>query len=101
MENPIDNNYNSEKPVESKRLVAALCAIFLGVFGVHKFILGYTTEGILCLVFYLVVVPTIAVITCGGGSIIYVIPIIEGVIYLTKTDEQFIETYQNSKKGWF
>jgi len=101
MENPIDNNYNSEKPVESKRLAAALCAIFLGVFGVHKFVLGYTTEGILCLVLYLVVVPTIAVFTCGVGSIFYILPTIEGVIYLTKSDEQFIETYQNSKKGWF
>lgn len=100
MENTIDDN-SSNKPVESKRVLAALCAIFVGVFGVHKFVLGYTTEGILCLVLYLVVAPTIAVLTCGGGSAIYIIPIIEGIIYLTKTDEQFIEIYQNNKRGWF
>jgi hypothetical protein len=29
------------------------------------------------------------------------IPIIEGIIYLTKSDEEFINTYQVNKKPWF
>jgi TM2 domain-containing membrane protein YozV len=62
----------------------------LGVFGIHKFILGYNTEGIIQLI--------IGVITCGAGS---VIGLIEGIIYLTKSDEEFVRTYIQNKKGWF
>jgi len=40
----------------------------------------------------------LGVITCGLTSII---SIIEGIIYLTKSDEEFVRTYIQSKKGWF
>lgn len=73
-----------------KKLVAGLCGILLGGFGVHKFILGYTTEGIIQIV--------ITFVTCGAGSIV---GLIEGIIYLTKSDEDFVRTYIQSKKGWF
>jgi TM2 domain-containing membrane protein YozV len=71
-----------------KKVAAGICAILVGGFGVHKFILGYTTEGIIQLVLGL----------CGIGSIL---GIIEGIIYLTKSDEEFVRTYIQSKKGWF
>jgi len=72
-----------------KKLVAGICGILVGGFGVHKFILGYTNEGIIQLVLGL----------CFGiGSII---GIIEGIIYLTKSDEEFVRTYIQNKKGWF
>lgn len=73
-----------------KKLVAGLCGILLGGFGVHKFILGYTTEGIIQIV--------ITFVTCGAGSIV---GLIEGIIYLTKSDEDFVRTYIQNKKGWF
>ncbi len=73
-----------------KKIVAGICAILVGGFGVHKFILGYTTEGVIQLV--------ITLLTCGAGSII---GIIEGIIYLTKSDEEFVRTYIQNKKGWF
>ena len=73
-----------------KKIVAGICGILVGGFGVHKFILGYTTEGIIQLV--------ITLLTCGAGSII---GIIEGIIYLTKSDEEFVRTYIQNKKGWF
>lgn len=73
-----------------KKIVAGICGILLGGFGVHKFILGYTTEGIIQLV--------ITLLTCGAGSII---GIVEGIIYLTKSDEEFVRTYIQNKKGWF
>lgn len=78
----------SEGKVESKRVVCGVCAILLGGLGVHKFILGYTTPGIIQLVLG----------CCGVGS---VIGIIEGIMYLMKTDEEFIKTYQVGKKEWF
>lgn len=73
-----------------KKLVAGICGILLGGFGVHKFILGYTTEGIIQIV--------ITIVTCGIGSLV---GLIEGIIYLTKSDEEFVRTYIQNKKGWF
>jgi TM2 domain-containing membrane protein YozV len=71
-----------------KKLPAGLCGILLGGFGVHKFILGYTNEGIIQLVLGV----------CGVG---WILGIIEGIIYLTKSDEEFVRTYIQNKKGWF
>ena len=73
-----------------KKIVAGICAILVGWLGVHKFVLGYTTEGIIQL--------RIGVVTCGASSIL---SIIEGIIYLTKSDEEFVRTYIQNKKGWF
>jgi TM2 domain-containing membrane protein YozV len=77
-------------PGADKKIVAGICGILLGAFGIHKFILGYTKEGIIQIV--------ISVCTCGIGSII---GLIEGIIYLTKSDEEFVQTYVQNKKGWF
>jgi TM2 domain-containing membrane protein YozV len=73
-----------------KKLTAGICGILIGSLGIHKFILGYTTEGIIQIV--------ISVVTCGIGG---VIGLIEGIIYLTKSDEEFVRTYIQNKKGWF
>jgi TM2 domain-containing membrane protein YozV len=73
-----------------KKIAAGICAIVLGWAGVHKFILGYTTEGIIQLV--------IGLLTCGLSNII---GIVEGIIYLTKSDEEFVRTYIQGRKGWF
>ena len=81
----------SEKiPGADKKVVAGICGILLGGFGVHKFILGYTKEGIIQIV--------ITICTCGVGGII---GFIEGIIYLTKSDEEFVNTYVTNKRGWF
>jgi TM2 domain-containing membrane protein YozV len=77
-----------------KKIVVGICAILLGSLGVHKFILGYTTEGVILLL--------VTVLTCGVASMVTgIIGIVEGVIYLTKSDEEFVRTYIQSKKGWF
>lgn len=76
---------------ESKRVLAGILAILLGPFGVHKFILGYTTQGIIIL--------ALSVLTCG--TVTSIIGLIEGIIYLTKSDEEFKYTYQVNKKEWF
>lgn len=75
-------------PGAEKKLVAGLLAILLGGFGVHKFYLGYTKEGVIQLLLSLV---------CVGG----IIGIIEGIIYLTKSDAEFVATYITGRKGWF
>ncbi|MGL4419262.1 MAG: TM2 domain-containing protein [Gemmataceae bacterium] len=77
----------SDRP-ESKRIVAGVCAILLGGLGIHKFLLGYTTTGIIQLI--------LGCFMIGG-----ILGLIEGIIYLTKSDEEFIEIYQVGKKEWF
>jgi TM2 domain-containing membrane protein YozV len=77
-----------------KKMAAGIVAILLGAFGVHKFMLGYTTEGIIMLV--------ITVVSCGILAMIpSIIGIIEGIMYLTKSDEEFVMTYIQGRKGWF
>ena len=77
-----------------KKILAGILAIVVGGLGIHKFVLGYTTEGVIMLL--------ISVLSCGILAIIpTVIGIIEGIMYLTKSDEDFVRTYIQSKKGWF
>jgi TM2 domain-containing membrane protein YozV len=78
----------------SKKIAAGICAILLGALGIHKFILGYTTEGLIMLL--------VTILTCGfGGAVMGIVGLVEGIIYLTKTDEEFLNTYIVEKKGWF
>lgn len=77
-----------------KKIAAGICGILLGALGVHKFILGYTQEGVIMLL--------VSLLTCGvGATVTGVIGLVEGIIYLTKTDEEFVSTYITGKKGWF
>ena len=84
--------------IKSKRTTAGIFAILLGEFGVHKFILGYTEEG-----FILLAVSIFGgIITCGGAFFVTaIIAVIEGIIYLTKTPEEFKRQYIDKKTGWF
>ncbi|MEX1382510.1 TM2 domain-containing protein [Lutibacter sp.] len=94
--NVIDENGNviPKSTEESKRVLAGILAILLGPFGVHKFILGYTTQGIILL--------AITIVTCGiGAAVTSIIGLIEGIIYLTKSDEEFVYMYQTNMKEWF
>jgi TM2 domain-containing membrane protein YozV len=84
-----EKGYPASQP-ENKKIVAGILAILIGSLGVHKFVLGYTKEGILQII--------LTFGTCGVGSIV---GLIEGIIYLTKSDDEFYETYQINKRGWF
>jgi TM2 domain-containing membrane protein YozV len=82
-------------------VAAGLLAIFLGGFGIHKFYLGFTGPG---LVFLLVNtigwVVTWAMLGLPNIAL-GIIALVEGIIYLTKTDEDFEQTYVVQKKQWF
>lgn len=83
---------------DNKKMLAGILAIILGALGIHKFILGYQKEGIIMLVITLV----IGFFTCGiGASAMGLVGLIEGIIYLTKSDEEFYNTYQVGRKPWF
>lgn len=87
--NQTSETWNQPKE-ENKKIVAGVCAILIGGLGIHKFILGYTKEGIIQII--------ISFVSCG---ILTLIPFIEGIIYLTKSDEDFYNTYQVGKRPWF
>ena len=77
-------------PGAEKKLLAGLLGIFLGWTGAHKFVLGYTKQGVIQLV--------VSLVTCG---LFGVVGLIEGIIYLTKSDAEFVATYITGRKGWF
>ncbi|MFD0051803.1 TM2 domain-containing protein [Actinomycetes bacterium NPDC127524] len=62
------------------KVAAGVLGILLGNFGVHKFYLGKIGMGILYLVFCWTGIPGI-------------IGLIEGIIYLCKSDEEFNAQY--------
>jgi len=78
----------------SNKIAAGICGILLGSLGIHKFILGYTGAGIIMLL--------VTILTCGiAGVVMHLIGLIEGIVYLTKSDEEFVRIYVDGRKEWF
>jgi TM2 domain-containing membrane protein YozV len=92
---PSMNQFNSvPKPDASKKIAAGICGILLGALGIHKFILGYKTEGLIMLL--------VTIFTCGFAGIIFgIIGFIEGILYLTKSDDEFVQKYVVNTRAWF
>jgi TM2 domain-containing membrane protein YozV len=86
----------------SKNKVAAgLLAILLGAIGVHKFYLGFTGPGLVFLLVNTVGFLITWVMLFVPNMVLGVIALVEGIIYLTKTDEEFEQQYVVQKKQWF
>ena len=81
---------------ENKKIAAGVLALLLGGLGAHKFYLGYTTQGILTLLIFLFG----WILFFIPWFIIWAISLAEGIIYLTKTDEDFHRDYVQNKKPW-
>lgn len=78
----------------NKKIAAGICGILLGALGIHKFILGYTKQGLIMLL--------VTLLTFGlAGFVMGIIGLIEGILYLTKSDEEFVRVYVQNKRGWF
>jgi len=90
-----------QKPHKDK-VAAGILGILLGGFGIHKFYLGYTSPGLIMLlcsiagwVLSCLMFPMVLPIAFG------VIGLIEGIIYLTKSDAEFDAIYVQGTKEWF
>ena len=81
---------------DKTKIAAGLLALFVGAVGGHKFYLGYTKEAIIMLLVSLIgsflIFPTV---------VMSIIGLVEGILYLTKSDEEFASIYVDNKKGWF
>jgi TM2 domain-containing membrane protein YozV len=78
---------------ESNRQTVGLLAILVGFLGIHKFVLGNNTPGLITLL--------VSLLTCGVGyPVMWAIGMVEGVRYLRMSDAEFYQTYVVGKKAW-
>jgi TM2 domain-containing membrane protein YozV len=78
----------------SSKIPAGVCGILLGSLGIHKFILGYTGAGLIMLL--------VSVLSCFIlAPIMHIIGLIEGIVYLCKSDDDFVRTYVDKRQEWF
>ena len=109
--------YPVPAPGVKSRTTAGILAILLGQIGVHKFYLGHVGIGFL----HIVISFTAFFVSCGVGCvvgiftfgagflvgiliallIIWGIGIVEGIMYLTKTDEEFYRIYVVERRSFF
>jgi TM2 domain-containing membrane protein YozV len=89
---PLQPKYNAS----GDRIVVGVIAIFLGTWGLHKFLLGYKKEGVIMLGVSLIL------LNLGNQTgFVGIIGIVEGVIYMTKSTQDFARIYISGKRGWF
>ena len=90
--------YN-QQVAHSRRLAVGMTSIILAVclvgwIGVPKFMLGFERAGLITLL--------VSIGTVGTGAVIFnFLTLIEGIIYLTKSDEEFYRLYMAGRKEWF
>jgi TM2 domain-containing membrane protein YozV len=83
-----------QQQANRQKILAGILGIVVGWLGIHKFVLGYTGAGLVMLL--------VSVLTLGILSFVMaIIGLIEGIIYLTCTDEAFYERYIAGRKSWF
>lgn len=88
----VETSHSGAFFTSEKRIISTLLAFFLGIWGFHKFYLGYTFQGII------MIAITITII---GVFITIPISLIEAIIYLCHSDEEFHETYITNERTWF
>lgn len=85
---------HTSNPRASNKIGAGICGILLGGLGIHKFILGYTSAGLIMLL--------VSLLSCGLlAPIVHLIGLIEGIIYLCKSDDEFVRIYVDNRREWF
>jgi len=83
------------------KVAAGLLAIFLGGWGIHKFYLGYNGPGLVFLLVNTIGFAVTWIMLFIPNIVLGVIALVEGILYLTKSDEEFEQTYVMNKKEWF
>ena len=84
-----------------RKVLVGVLAIIVGAFGVHKFILGYQKEGLIMLGVTIVGFLTSCFLFGLPIMAMSIIGLVEGIMYLTKSDEEFYDMYIKNQKPWF
>lgn len=82
---------------DNTKIIAALLAFFLGAFGIHKFYLGCTTAGVIMLVVFLLGFVILGL----PSAVIAIIALIEAILYIIKSNEEFEKIYVENQRCWF
>lgn len=91
-------HYTAPYASSKDHVAAGLLAIFLGCFGIHKFYLGYNTQGFIMLAISILA----GIFTFGmAAGVMWIISVIEGILYLTKSQTEFERIYVYGKREWF
>ncbi len=91
----------SPSEVQSKKILCGVLGILLGAFGVHKFILGYTKPAVIMLCVSIAGIITFCFLVGLPMYAMGIIGLVEGIIYLTKSDAEFKAMYLDGTKEWF
>lgn len=103
--------------IDSTRLTAGLLALLLGGFGVHKFYLRYHTAGWLTVLLGVILPLTstlllmsgavrpgvgipLTLATLAGPGLLWILALIEGLVYLSRTNEEFQDRYVRQQHPW-
>lgn len=90
--------YAAKATKRKDHIYAGLFAIFLGLFGMHKFYLGYNNSAFIMLSVTIIG----SIVTYGiAAAVVWVIAIVEGIIYLTKSQADFDRIYVEGMREWF
>jgi len=91
---PVVFRYLTKDDIAFKRIVAGILGILLGTFGVHKFYLGFVGSGLMMLL--------VTILSCGVlATVTWAIGVIEGIVYLLKSDRDFYRDYEVRRRNWF
>ena len=83
---------------QSDHRTAGILALTLGAFGMHKFYLGYHEQGFLLLLATII----LATLSSGIGILaIWMVAGAEGIIYLSKSPQEFEQIYVEGTHNWF
>ena len=88
-------------PGSKNKLAAGLLAIFLGGLGIHKFYLGFTGPGLVFLLVNTIGLAVTWLLLFIPNIALGIVALVEGILYLTKDDEEFHQLYEVQKKQWF
>jgi TM2 domain-containing membrane protein YozV len=93
---------------EKSKIAAFLLALFFGVYGVHKFYLGYVIQGFIHLAAIVVLAPLffsqndfLMIIGLILAYLVIIVPFVEAWIYLGTSREKFHIKYVESRHPWF
>ena len=90
MPKPQYNQYGQYISQSGKsKTTAGILAILLGAFGAQYFYLGKIGAGFV----FMLIIWGVTIITCGIGAVISVVPLIQGILMLTMSDEEFDRKY--------